>query len=51
MDAWDSEEAFNNFGEQRLGPGMAKVGVQVEPQVTFHPAHEVYVPESVTLTV
>lgn len=51
VDAWESEEAFNKFGEQRLGPGMAKAGVQVEPQVTFHPAHEVFAPQSVTLTV
>jgi len=29
---------------------MAKVGVQVEPQVTFHPAHEVYAPQAVTIT-
>ena len=51
LDAWESEEAFNNFGMERLGPGMAKAGVQAEPQVTFHPAHEVFLPRSVTLTV
>jgi len=50
VDAWESEEAFSKFGEERLGPGMAKVGVQVEPQVTFHPAHEVYIPQAVTIT-
>jgi hypothetical protein len=31
MDSRESEQAFNQFGEQRLGPGMAKVGVQVQP--------------------
>jgi len=51
VDAWESEEAFSTFGEQRLGPGMAKAGVQAEPQVTFHPAHEVFAPQAVTLTV
>lgn len=51
VDAWESEEAFNNFGAERLGPGMAKAGVQVEPQVTFHPAHEVFMPRVVTYTV
>ena len=50
VDAWESEEAFNDFGQQRLGPGMAKVGVQSEPQVTFYPAHEVYAPQAVTIT-
>jgi hypothetical protein len=49
MDAWESERAFNQFGEERLGPGMVKVGVQVQPQVTFHPAHEVFAPQAVTM--
>jgi hypothetical protein len=50
VDAWESEQAFNQFGEHRLGPGMAKAGVQAQPQVTFHPAHEVYAPQAVTIT-
>ena len=50
VDAWDSEEAFNTFGEGRLGPGMAQAGVNVQPQVTFYPAHEVFVPQAVTVT-
>ncbi len=50
-DAWESEAAFNTFGETRLGPAMAALGLQAELQVTFHPAHEVYVPEAVTRTV
>jgi len=29
---------------------MAKVGVVVEPKVTFHPAHEVFLPVATTLT-
>jgi hypothetical protein len=29
---------------------MAKVGVQSQPQVTFYPAHEVYLPQAVTIT-
>jgi hypothetical protein len=44
MDDWESEEAFNKFVGERLGPGMAKVGVQSQPQITFYPAHEVYLP-------
>ena len=42
VDAWVSEDAFTRFGEQRLGPAMARAGVAVEPEVTLHPAHEVY---------
>lgn len=50
-DAWESEEAFNTFAAERLGPGMAKAGVESQPQVTLYPAHEVYAPQAVTLTV
>jgi hypothetical protein len=50
IDAWESEAAFNAFGQERLGPAMAKVGVMVQPEVTFHAAHEVFTPKAVTLT-
>ena len=50
VDAWESEEAFGAFGETRLGPAMAKADVNVEPEVTFHAAHEVFTPKAVTLT-
>jgi hypothetical protein len=50
IDAWESEAAFNAFVEGRLGPGMAKLGIEVEPEVTFHAAHEIYTPRSVKLT-
>jgi hypothetical protein len=30
---------------------MAKAGIQVEPEITFHPAHEVFAPRPVTFTV
>ena len=49
-DAWESEAAFADFGANRLGPAMAKVGVMVEPEVTMHPAHEIYLPEAHTIT-
>lgn len=50
VDAWDSEEAFNTFSSDRLGPAMAQLGIDVTPEVTFHPAHEVFAPNAVTLT-
>ena len=50
IDAWESEAAFQQFGEARLGPAMAQAGVNVQPQVTFHPAHEVYLPKAITVT-
>ena len=50
IDAWEREAAFEAFGRDRPGPGMAKLGIDVQPEVTFHPAHEVYTPRSVSLT-
>ena len=50
IDAWESEEKFDAFGADRLGPAMAKLGIEVQPEVTFHPAHEVFTPQSVKLT-
>jgi ketosteroid isomerase-like protein len=44
VDAWENEAAFSAFAEQRLGPVMAALGLDIEPEVTFHPAHEVYTP-------
>ena len=46
LDAWESEEAFAAFVPDRLGPAMAQAGVNVEPTVTFHPAHEVFLPNA-----
>ncbi|HLX88091.1 MAG TPA: hypothetical protein VKR22_06505 [Acidimicrobiales bacterium] len=50
LDAWESEQAFSDFGEKRLGPGMAQVGVDAMPEVTFHPAHEVFAPAVLRVT-
>jgi hypothetical protein len=46
VDAWESEEAFAAFGQDRLGPAMAQALVNVEPKVTFYPAHEVFLPNA-----
>ena len=50
VDAWESEAAFQAFGDDRLGPALGKLGIDAAPEVMFHPAHEVFAPESVTLT-
>jgi hypothetical protein len=34
------EAAFAAFGEQRLGPAMAELGIDAPVEPTFHPAHE-----------
>jgi ketosteroid isomerase-like protein len=46
VDGWESEAAFDAFGQQRLGPAMAALGIDVLPEVTFHPAHEIFTPRS-----
>lgn len=50
LDAWESEETFQAFGEQRLGPAMAGLGLDVPMEVTFHPAHEVWIPQRALVT-
>ena len=49
LDAWESEAAYGAFGETQVGPAMAKLGVAVEPEVTFFAAHEVYAPQAATV--
>ncbi|MFP5219452.1 MAG: nuclear transport factor 2 family protein [Actinomycetes bacterium] len=50
VDAWESEEAFDAFGRDRLGPAMARVGLAVQPEAVVHQAHEVYAPRRVVRT-
>jgi hypothetical protein len=49
LDAWEDEGAFAQFGERRLGPAMAKLGIEAEVNPTFHPAHEVFLPKALTV--
>jgi hypothetical protein len=50
LDAWESEDAFNAFGAERLGPAMAQLGIAIQPEVTFFPAHEVFALQAITVT-
>jgi len=43
-DVWDNGEDFNNFVEQRLGPGVQRVGITGDPEVTITPAHSIFAP-------
>ncbi len=42
VDAWQSAEAFETFTQTRLMPGVAKVGIVGEPDVSIQPAHRVF---------
>jgi hypothetical protein len=44
LDVWESEEAFNTFFEERIGPAVQEVGIQGQPDVKFYPLHGVFVP-------
>ena len=50
LDAWEDEAAFAAFGEQRLGPAMAKLGIEADVVPTFHAAHEVFLPKALVVT-
>ena len=47
---FESEAAFNAFGADRLMAGMASIGLQVQPEIRFHEAHEVFTPRELRLT-
>lgn len=38
-DVWETREAFDQFGEEHIGPLMAEVGIPAPPQTTFHEVH------------
>ena len=43
-DVWESAEDFQNFVNDRLMPGVMKVGISGEPQVEIYPLHDIYAP-------
>jgi hypothetical protein len=44
LDVWESEQAFNDFFQQRLAPAIQEIGIQGQPDVKFFPLHGVYAP-------
>jgi hypothetical protein len=50
VDVWDSEADFQAFVDERLMPGIAQVGIEGEPRVTFTPAHAVFNPQALART-
>jgi hypothetical protein len=43
-DTWESAEQFQQFVDQRLMPGVQKVGIQGQPRVEVYPTHAVFTP-------
>jgi hypothetical protein len=50
LDVWEDDAAWAEFGQTRMGPAMAKLGIDAEVQTIFHQPHEVFVPKAVTIT-
>ena len=43
-DVWESGEALNNFVQDRLMPGVAKVGITSQPKIEVYPVHAIFTP-------
>jgi len=50
MDAWEDEATFAAFGSDRLGPAMARLGIEVAVNPEFHVAHEVFLVQPIVVT-
>jgi hypothetical protein len=44
QDVWQTAEAFQAFGEARLGPVTAAMGITTQPEVAIYPAQKVFAP-------
>jgi hypothetical protein len=43
-DLWESAESFNRFVEQRLMPGVQKLGIPGQPRVEIRAVHALFTP-------
>ena len=44
LDLWESKEDFEKFTQERLMPGVQKIGIQGQPKVTFMEPITVFAP-------
>jgi hypothetical protein len=47
FDLWESPQQFQEFAESRLMPGVQKVGIQGEPEVTLCEVHRMFAPKPI----
>jgi hypothetical protein len=47
VDVWESEEAWGAFGNDRMGPAAAELGIRMEATPAAHQPHEVLIVETV----
>ncbi len=43
IDVWESEDAWAAFGQDRMGPAAAELGIAMEAGPLFHDAHEILI--------
>lgn len=39
VDVWDSQQSFDTFAQNTLGPAMGKAGIQSPPSIKSWPVH------------
>jgi len=39
IDVWETQEAFQSFAEEQIGPYTKEVGFPGEPEISFHEVH------------
>ena len=44
LDIWESVEDFQTFAQERLMPGVQKIGIEGQPQVEFEEAQSIFAP-------
>ena len=48
IDVWESEEAWATFGQDRMGPAAAELGIAMEANPMFHDPHEILIVQTLT---
>ena len=43
IDVWESQQAWQAFGEERMGPAAAELGIVMEATPVFHDPHEILI--------
>jgi len=46
MDVWESDEQFEKFAKEQIGPYTQQVGIPSEPKITRFEVHNFFVPSS-----
>lgn len=44
IEVWDAQAGFEEFAERRLKPAVAKLGIDRETTIVFHPLHNFFGP-------